>query len=169
MPLSWLSPCFRPDSSIAYHYFMNLDVMSSPKRQVGFQVLGIANLYLPSPGLSWNIQLNAAPSLRCLMADYATPACIFGDYPTNANVCELSTSVTSQQGIFVDARAPNPGTVFDHCFVECELWLVRASIAMCAGCLAPTASRCCPPLRYAAVSHLRACVSSARVGTSQAK
>ena len=38
---------------------------------------------------------------------YATPACTFGHCPTNANVYELSTSVTPQQGIFVYSRAPS--------------------------------------------------------------
>lgn len=115
--------------------------------QVGFWVLATANQSLPATGLSRVTLLypgtlchrkSEVPSLRCSygFVILATPACIFGDYPYSANVYELSTSVTSQQGIFWDARAPNPGTVFDHCFVECELWLVRASIAMCAGCLA---------------------------------
>jgi hypothetical protein len=54
---------------------------------------------------------------------YATPACISGDYPYFANVYELSTSVTSQQGIFMDARAPSvSGLPLTGYFVECELW-----------------------------------------------
>ena len=70
---------------------------------------GLSRVTLLSPG-------TVVPSEECgaiftMSYDFvicATPACISGDYPYFANVCELSTSVTSQQGIFVDARLTNP-------------------------------------------------------------
>ena len=58
---------------------------------------------------------NAATSLRCLMADCATPACISGDYPYFANVCELSTSVTPlTRNLRVFPSPESFGTAFDR-------------------------------------------------------
>lgn len=82
-------------------------------------MLATANQSLPIAGLSRVTLLSpgtVVPSEECGaiftmsygLVIFATPACISGDYPYFANVYELSTSVTSQQGIFMDARATNP-------------------------------------------------------------